>query len=283
MKKIDQSSIIICSIVRNAEKGLKRNIPVIQEFCKYFANYRVIVYENDSTDNTKKILAEWVDSDSEHIVALMNILGAGKTIPSQNNVTVNPFFSRNRIEKMACLRNQYMKYIDDHKLEADYLMVVDLDVAQLYLEPILSSFAPTAPNWDVVTAYGYSLSPTLKCRYHDTYALTELGKENVPQTEADILGNANHFAGLLKNIDWIPVYSAFGGLSIYRFDMVKGLRYQVLDNNDPRVEVHCEHYSLCMQMRKRGASRIFINSQMKLKYQAVSFNLVWNTLKRKLL
>ena len=25
MKKIDQSSIIICSIVRNAEKGLKRN------------------------------------------------------------------------------------------------------------------------------------------------------------------------------------------------------------------------------------------------------------------
>ena len=51
MKKIDQSSIIICSIVRNAEKGLKRNIPVIQEFCKYFANYRVVVYENDSTDN----------------------------------------------------------------------------------------------------------------------------------------------------------------------------------------------------------------------------------------
>ena len=115
MKKIDQSSIIICSIVRNAEKRLRRNIPVVQEFCKYFANYRVIVYENDSTDNTKKILAEWVDRDSEHIVALMNILGAGKTIPSQNNVTVNPFFSRNRIEKMACLRNQYMKYIDDNK------------------------------------------------------------------------------------------------------------------------------------------------------------------------
>ena len=45
MKKIDQSSIIICSIVRNAEKGLRRNIPVVQEFCKYFANYRVIVYE----------------------------------------------------------------------------------------------------------------------------------------------------------------------------------------------------------------------------------------------
>lgn len=283
MKKINQSSIIICSIIRNAENGLKRNIPVIQEFCKYFANYKVVVYENDSTDNTKNILTEWVNKDSEHIVALMNILGSGKTIPSQNSVIVNPYFSRKRIEKMACLRNQYMKYIDDHKLEADYLMVVDLDVAQLYLEPILSSFAQTAPNWDVVTAYGYSLSPTLKRRYHDTYALTELGKENIPQTETDILGNASHFAGLLKQKDWIPVYSAFGGLSIYRFDMVRGLRYQVLDNNDSRVEVHCEHYSLCQQMRKRGASKIFINPQMKLKYQAVSFRLIWNTLKRKFL
>lgn len=29
-------SIIICSIVRDAEKGLKRNIPVIDRFCNAF-------------------------------------------------------------------------------------------------------------------------------------------------------------------------------------------------------------------------------------------------------
>ena len=48
MKDIEESSIIICSIVRDAEKGLKKNIPVIKELCKHFRDYQIIVYENDS-------------------------------------------------------------------------------------------------------------------------------------------------------------------------------------------------------------------------------------------
>ena len=56
-----------------------------------------------------------------------------KTIPSDSSVNCNPFFSKKRISKMAFLRNKYMEVIDQLNLNADYLMVVDLDVAQLYL------------------------------------------------------------------------------------------------------------------------------------------------------
>lgn len=280
MKKISLSSIIICSIVRNAERGLRKNVPVIRKLCERFADYRIVIYENDSTDKTKEILKEWVEKDDDHVIALMNDIGAEQTIPTVKSVVSNPFFSRRRIEKMASLRNQYMQYIDDCHLEADYLMVVDLDVAQLNLESILSSFEDDVPEWDAVTAYGYSLGPMLRRRYHDTYALTELEKVNQPQTESLILSNAYRFANLLANDEWIPVFSAFGGLAIYRFESIKGLRYQVLDNDDPRVEVHCEHFSIYKQMTERGTSRIYINPHMVLKYQSLSVALVGNTLKR---
>ena len=56
MIKPSLSSIIICSIVRNAEKGLINNIPIIDALCEHFNDYKIIIYENDSTDNTKNIL-----------------------------------------------------------------------------------------------------------------------------------------------------------------------------------------------------------------------------------
>ena len=84
--------------------------------------------------------------------------------------------------------------------------------------------------------------------------------------------------------DWIRVYSAFGGLAIYRFEAVKGLRYACpsLRNDDDRVEVKCEHYSLYKQMAERGYDKVFINPSMILKYQNLSIKIIFNSIKRKL-
>lgn len=281
MKKTSESSIIICSIVRNAEKGLRRNIPVINELCRHFRDYRIVVYENDSVDATKVLLKDWMKQDPNHVTALLNDTDASKTIPSAISVNVNPFFSHKRIDKMAHIRNYYLDYVEKNNLSADYLMVVDLDVSQLFVDSILSSFSAEAIEWDVVTAFGYSTSPSLKKRYHDTYALVEYGKENVPQTEKSIHDAALDMANKMKDGKWIRVFSAFGGLAIYRFACIKDLRYQVLDNNDSRVEVRCEHYSLYSQMAERGFDKVFINPQMKLKYQDLTMRIIWNSMMRK--
>lgn len=282
MKPTSNSSIIICSIVRDAEQGLKKNIPVIKELCRHFKDYHIVVYENDSRDATKQLLTDWMESDREHVAALMNNTDPTKTIPSSKiTKEANPFFCRKRIEKMAALRNQYMQYIEQAGWEADYLMVVDLDVANISLQGILTSFDKKAPQWDAVTAYGYSTAPNLKRRYHDTYALVEKGQANIPQTEQTIHDNALAFASKMKEEKWIQVDSAFGGLAIYRFEAIKGLRYQVLENNDSRVEVRCEHQSIYRQMSERGATAIYVNPLMKLKYQNLTIKIVWGTIKRK--
>lgn len=281
MKSIRDSSIIICSIVRNAERGLKKNIPQINTLCGCFRDYRVFVYENDSKDDTKLLLDNWQRNDPSRVFVSLNTTHATRTIPSPSEVgDINPFYSRRRIEKMANLRNSYMDFIDVEGWKADYLMVVDLDVAWIRVDNILSSFEKD--NWDAVTAYGYSLSPKLKWRYHDSYALTELGDENNPQTEYKTKMLSEKYASMQQNNDWVRVFSAFGGLAIYRFECVKGLRYKAMDNDDKRVEVKCEHFSIYRQMADRGFDKVYINPKMILKYQDLTIGIVWNSLSRML-
>ena len=274
-------TIIICSIVRNAERGLKRNIPEIKRLCQMSKGYKVFVYENDSTDMTKKLLKEWHDSDPANVFVSLNDTSAQPTIPSVSDVpSINPFYSQKRIDKMAKLRNAYMQFVDDMGWSADYFVVVDLDVARISADNIVSSFV--REDWDAVTAFGYSTSPKLKRRYHDTYALTELGDEENPQTEEKIIKNSKKYANLNNDNPWVRVFSAFGGLAIYRFESIKGVRYEALKNNDPRVQVKCEHYSIYYQMKRRGFDRVYINPSMSLKYQELSLKIMYNSLKRKM-
>ena len=176
-----------------------------------------------------------------------------------------------------------MEYIEKQKWEADYLIVVDLDVARICLDGILSSFESKL-DWEAVTASGYSIGPNLKRRYHDTYALTLYGEEEFPQTEEKVKSLAGLYSVLKGYGTWMRVFSAFGGLAIYRYDAVKGLRYAYpsLNNDDDKVEVRCEHYSLYKQMAERGYNKVYINPTMILKYQDLNFMIVFNSLKRKL-
>lgn len=268
---LTDKTLVVCSIVRNAQRGLERNIPVIRELCARFRDYRIVIFENDSQDKTVERLESWAADDAK-VNVICRRLGI-RTIPDTKDVTCNPFFSRSRIEKMAAFRNQYLDYVEERGLNPDFLIVVDLDVERLDLSAILTSF-DSSQAWDAVTAYGYSLSPRLRRRYHDSYALTELGQENIAQTEMSIREASERWGRLRSTALWVPVYSAFGGLTIYRYESVRGLRYQCIDNGDSRVEVRCEHFSLCRQMRERGFTRIYMNPGMRLKYQRLTLKII---------
>lgn len=274
MNSLSQKTLIICGIVRNAEKPLKRNIPIVDELCTYFNDYRIIVYENDSTDGTKQVLSEWHKKDPKRIHVSLNICNEPLTIPRNNPPSgVNRFFCHSRISKMVSLRNRYMDYIDQQGWSADYLMVIDLDVAQLFLNTILDTLN-NEREWDAITAYGYSLSPTFKRRYHDTYALTTWENFNIPQTEDIILRKNHQFDKYTTSDDWISVASAFGGMAIYRYEAVKNLRYHIVKNDDSDVEVRCEHFSIYKQMIERGYNKFYVVPSMTLLYQELSSKVV---------
>lgn len=45
MKPLSEAILVVCGIVRNAERGLKRNIPIIKTLCGMAKDYHVVVYE----------------------------------------------------------------------------------------------------------------------------------------------------------------------------------------------------------------------------------------------
>lgn len=277
---MSSSSIVICSIVRNSEKALIRNIPNIEKLREKFTESQIIIFENDSEDDTKNILREWSKNKSKVLIRCENY--KKMTIPKSDVNGVNRFFSFERISKMSEYRNQYLKSLASLNISFDFVMIIDLDIVGFSLDGIAHSFG-LKNHWDVITANGYSYSSSLKRRYHDTYALVELGKENQPQTEKEIFTNQKKWSFLKKNIPLIPVYSAFGGVAIYRYDVIENKRYDIIKNKDRRVEVKCEHFSLNHLIQKKGNKRIFINPNMEVFYERVSLSKIIQYLKNRIL
>lgn len=279
MIDLTDKSIVVCSIVRDAARQVVGNIPAIEWICAHFSWYRVVVYENDSKDDTPRVLEEWKAANpSVHVIS--EHLGI-RTLPTRKEVVSNPFFSLWRIEKMAMYRNRYLDYVESQGWNPDYVMVVDLDVAGIDREGVMTSFTEKY-DWDAVTAFGYSLSPRLAIRYHDTYALVECGKENERKTEEEITSLSYTFAPLKDRQEWVRVYSAFGGLAIYKYPTLKGARYVAEVNGDPRVESRSEHFGLYRRMNLRGEIRVFVNPRMRVRYQKLTWRIVFNSLRRKL-
>ncbi len=274
--KLVDASVVICSIVRDCNKQLKVNIPVIESFRKYCKSSSVIVFENDSLDGTKETLINWQNSSKHVFIDLKDFNEL--TIPN-NTEGVNRFFSAFRIEKMAFFRNQYLSKLNSLEEKPDYVIVVDMDVKKINVEGILHSFG-LAKYWDVVTAFGYSRSVFGGYNYYDTYALNELGTEQYPQTEASIEAAQNTWGFLRKGMPLMPVYSAYGGLSIYKYQVIKDCNYSAIPNNDIRVEVRCEHFGLCHAIRQKGFERIYVNPSMVLQYQGVNFDKWIRSMKR---
>jgi hypothetical protein len=68
------------------------------------------------------------------------------------------------------------------------------------------------------------------------------------------------------------VYSAYGGLSIYKYDLLKGYRYGLIKNDDSRVEVKCEHFHLNDYLIQTYKAKFFINPNMTVRYQSINLS-----------
>ena len=268
LKKLSESAIIVCGITRNCGKNLEKNIRTINQLCDFAKNYHVVIYENDSVDNTKQILTNWAN-ERKNIHVSLNTFNK-ITIPEKCS-SVNPFFSVHRIERMASYRNSYLEYIEKENLEGDYIIMVDLDVNKIYIDGVLNSFA-VCYDWDAITANGISrsFSSKLRKRYYDTYALIECGQENIPQTEKSITDAKRQWSFLKPGMPLIRVVSAFGGLSIYKREAIRNCRYGVLLNDNERIESRTEHLFFYHQMKANGYDKIYINPAMYVSYHSMS-------------
>jgi len=258
-------SVCICSLARDCAPALRRNLPLLDSMCARFRSAHVVIVENDSKDESKEVLRRWQAGRSQ-VRLVLNDFGA-RTLPDAASTTVNPSYSRFRIEQMASHRNRYLD--DAATIDGlDYVIVVDLDLYRIELDGIAHAFGQSIP-WDAQFANGRISDPYrahLADFYWDTYAFWEVG-DSTPQTEERMASYWEALQPLEKGMPLVAVQSAFCGVGVYRWDAMKGHRYGVEPNSgDSRVEVLSEHVYLHRGMIASGHGRLFINPSMVVYY-----------------
>ncbi len=216
-----KDKVLICGVCRNVEPALANTIQSIEELGSHFLDYRVIIYENNSHDKTKKILKKWSQRNSK-------VLFLSEHVSKKQFAAELAMKRKNRTEVIAWARNRVLDIAMDPKFD-DYKYVIwaDLDFkAPWDVEHIVETILHPEQEWDAVLAYGS----------YDLFAFRDercpIGHELIGSLYWSRLGEfAKEFA-MEKEDPWRKVYSAFGGLGIYQRRSIQGCRYSGVITQD---------------------------------------------------
>ena len=265
--------VCICLLARDCENALLRNIRKVENISSNFKNAMIIVIENDSIDNTKKILYDWSKKNSK--VTILSQDTNEITYPKKqiaNNK--NPGTSFYRINKMANFRNLYMNYIEDNKIKCDYLIVIDIDLDD-FSDVNVSEVIDNAPSdWGGLFANGILYTKffgkVILRKYYDNYAFLPIGSHKTSYTCKERHENVDIFRKVFCKQKYVEVRSAFGGIGIYKYELIKGLRYYCIPNTcNLEDEVLCEHISINLKLYEKA--KLYVCRDLVSFYSKIKF------------
>jgi len=245
---LKQYSAIFCGITRDNASDIPAVLRSIDETGSLFGNYAAVVFENDSTDETRELLSAWRDGHGSNV----------KLICEVHNIEKRP-----SLQFMAYCRNRYLQEIDRPEYDGyTHVIIVDFDMAYGWpRESVVNSFMYS--GWDVMAANGIF---TRMGHMWDAFAFRtpELNEPYRSEKYGPIenywpLINTDRYHRIYPpTLPPFPVLSAFGGLCIYRKAVLSGLRHDETSED-------CEHVSLHAAILARGG-RIFMNPAMLIRY-----------------
>lgn len=246
-------TIVICALVRDAAKNLDQTLSRVYNLVYLFKDYRIVILENDSKDQTREILLAHANNDPKFIVLGCGINAKECKLDLPETDYVNGTMSNERISKMVNLRNQYLEFVETKFGLFDLMAVWDLDInGHVYLDGVLDTGALFSADEtqaktngifkvDGVAAQGFRL---IECfggsflTYGDSYAYMDKSLRDWPKWVRALF--LSSFPGYPYKTQ--PVESAFNGLAFYRIKSLKGRRYGT--RTDEHGEVVCEHREL---------------------------------------
>ena len=216
--------VVLGGIVKNIEKHFSSATNFIKALKDLIPSLEVCIYENNSTDGTKKLLDNFVKSE-EYVSAVSENIEDSYFLTLGNARTWDN--KPCRIEMIAYARNKLLQMILLKNLSSsDYVIMIDLDFS---IAPDVNILSDTLkymhPDVHALFANGI----TGEGRYYDAYELRTEGYPYGSEILGDVFWSSEHMQKLQTVIDPsgppIPVYSAFGGLAIYRADVIKDCTY----------------------------------------------------------
>ena len=245
---MESRSLCILGACRNVEAYLPQVLENLNTIASWWKECKIVVYENDSTDQTPHILAEWKAS------------GGHREVVQESNLEQRyPM----RTDRLAYIRNRLLHYIPP---TFDYVFMVDMD--DVFTKPIQkSSFeACFTVECDVVTADTEG--------YYDIWALRIPGvlefdcwqmvytlmNRGITEQEAKQLAIHDYTTFMNSLTTPIIVHSAFNAGALFKVSAIRSC-CRFLGSVDGR-EI-CEHVPFQNCIRSHGA-RILFHPEFKL-------------------
>lgn len=209
-------NVVICGVVKNAANNLRNNINSAVELGKHCNKYKIVIYENNSTDATKSILSTY-NSIPEFYILSEDI--ASETIKRESKIWAYTKVTGSdhpcRIEQISNARNKLVNELQKEIYDDfNYVVMIDFDSKMFIFDGILDSLRLVEENRNRVI-YANSIN------YYDYYALRS------PHADYSMFGPeliGEHFWQLMStqplkiepsSTSLVPVYSAFNGIGVY--------------------------------------------------------------------
>ena len=247
--------LVILSVLRDSEGTIELVRRQAEAVGSLFADYAVLIVENDSHDATRAKLLEWAKANRrvhvlgcDHLNLMSCHMNLDRTLVHDRDAA--------RIEKMVKIRNVYLDYLrSDKRISAfDLALVWDMDIeGSLYLDGIgLSGYylkeGVAGTKVDAICANGATeVADRVEMgKYYDPYAHEDIGQTRTFTTVEDVSPPVCSRAP-------IPVRSCFNGFTFYRLSALLSRRYEL---EKVGKEAVCEHVGL-----HRGMA-IYLNPSM---------------------
>lgn len=244
--------ITFVGLARNAEQNIRESIKTLLDI-PVFKSINLVVFENDSKDNTKKILSD-LKSKYSNLHFLTEDFNA-PFLPLSKSI--------HRTNALAKYRNICRQYIKDNLEKNDYTIVIDLDFIDISINGIFNTFGWLSDqkihaicgnyyqlknvfNSDLKTLWNYDNWSFRANWWHDKQA------------------EPNNYDPMLWFGFWmppvgsplIPINSGFGGMTTYKTSSFLSSEYDGYD---------CEHVCFHKNLKNKIPDfQLFLNPSQKM-------------------
>lgn len=199
-RKISPPRLIVAGAIKNDARHLVELCKTIARIVVDFELVKLVIYENDSTDNTLEILETWRNEFPLLLLSERNVTG-GRTV------------------SLAHARNTLWREITKLSDPIDHVLMIDMDEVNYHLSGVPDCFR-LPDDWSVCCANQYTM-------YYDLWPLRAKGwlecdwLLDCPRFDLDT--KLSFFRHISASEAPVLVDSCFGGAALYRYSHLQGL------------------------------------------------------------
>lgn len=268
-KMSSSKKIVFAGICRNVADTLPLNLERIIRTAKEFKDFHIFLYENDSSDNTVKVLNTYKNKTKLEFLS-ENRQDSNYRVNIDNGIDPWHF---NRCKILADCRNIYLNYILSGFYDFDYLCVLDLDIKGGWSYTGFNHAIYTLESqkeYACVSAYGILSEPNnvdaLENQDIDDYIMYDsLAFRPLNMSKGIHILRTPLFnrISLSRGDDPIEVASNFGGMALYKLPTLKNKKYGARQWKEGEVDP--DHVILHEQLRNDGY-KIVLDPNMIVSY-----------------